>query len=282
MIFFIKLPFLVNSILSLSESRMKKFLVKIADDDLPTHAAALAYYCALSLAPLAVVTILVLSYLPASIDQILFQVRNLFGSPAADLAKSLFEKTAEPSTRTTAGIASVGISLIFASAAFAQLQNSFNRIFGVRSRPFKKWLSGRIQSMIWVFLFILLLFLAGFFVQILQWAGVTDQGSPEDLAGWGVKATGSILVPTLLFRYLPQGKVAWKAALLGGVLSGVGFELGARAIQIYLREAAWESAYGTTGVVVIFLLWVYYSSLVLLFCAEVVDFLNPHPRKCVD
>jgi len=258
---------------------MKKFLNKLIDDDLPTLAASLAYYSVLSLAPLVVVTILVLSYLPASVDQILSQVRVLFGAPAADMAKNLFEGIEEPSTRTWAGLISVVTSLVFASAAFAQLQNSFNRIFGVRGRPFQQWLKGRLISVGLVFLFILLLFLTGVFVQVLQWMGLTHRGSTGDWVSWAVKVAISILVPAMLFHFLPQGKVAWKAAILGGIASGIGFQLGTRGLQIYLQEAAWKSAYGTTGVVVIFLLWVYFSSLVFLFCAELVDFLNPQRRS---
>jgi len=258
---------------------MKRFFAKLVEDDLPTLAAALAYYSVLSVAPLAVVTILALSFLPASVDQILVQVKALFGAPAADLAKTLFDRTAEPSVRTTAGIISVTTSLIFASAAFSQLQNSFNRIFEIRTRPFKKWLSGRLQSVGFVFLFILLLLLSAFFMQVLRWLGLAGQGSQIDLVGWGLKAIASVLVPMLLFRFLPQGPVSWRAAIVGGLVAAVGFEIGARGMQVYLQEAAWKTAYGTTGVAVIFLLWVYYSSLVLLFSAELVNLLNPRSRS---
>ncbi len=236
------------------------------DDDLPTLAAALAYYSALSIAPMAVITMVIISYVPSSIDEITAQIQLVFGSPAADIAKRLFAQSTNPSTRSWAGLISILISVLFASAMFAQLQVSLNRIFEVKSRPIRIWFLKRIQSMGLVFVLILFLFLGSLAIQVLQkW----QSGFFVSHIHQNFRLILMMTSPILVLKMLPEKKVSWIGALLGGISTGILFEIGSRLLVKYLQVSAVASTYGAMGTLLAFLLWIYYSALILLFGAEI-------------
>ncbi len=246
--------------------KLKKFVHKVMDDDLPTLAASLAYYSALSIAPLAVVTLVVLSYLPTSLETIVDQIRFLFGDPAAQIATRLFEQSQKPTARSLASFLSIFVSIVFASAMFVQLQASLNKIFEVKSRPIRVWFFKRIQSMGLVFIFILLLFLSAFALKVLE------KYSPEFLeasVGDFLRFALLVLSPILLFKFLPETRTYWIPSCIGGLLVGVLFEVGNQFLVSYLKESAAHSAYGAMGSLLAFLLWIYYSAIILLFGAEI-------------
>jgi membrane protein len=243
---------------------LRHFITKILQDDLPTLAASLAYYSALSMAPLAVVTILILSYLPASVEDMIEQIQMVFGPQAAGLASQIFQQSVEPSLRSWAGVGSVLLSVVFASAMFAQLQVSLNRIFELKTQPIHRWFFKRLQTVGFVFVLILFLFLSSFVMKIFShfsgWFSWTSEAARLLL---------TVLSPCLLLYWLPERKVSWLAALCGGVITGLLFEIGNRGFGFYLGNTAVASAYGAMGTLMIFLLWIYYSALILLFGAEV-------------
>lgn len=86
--------------------------------------------------------------------------------------------------------------------------------------------------------------------------------------GIGVNVVALVLFLTLTYRLLPQTDVGWKSSLLGAAITGIVLLLGEIAISIYFTRAHPASNYGTVGAFVIVLLWIYYSSQLLLFGAE--------------
>ena len=75
---------------------------------------------------------------------------------------------------------------------------------------------------------------------------------------------------SILFRWMPDGRVNWSPAIYGGILTSVLFILGKILIGMYLGHAAIASSYGAAGSAVVLLLWAYYSSIIVLFGAEIV------------
>jgi membrane protein len=248
--------------------RLKSFVQKVIEDDLPTLAASLAFYSVLSMAPLAVMTIFVLSYLPASVEDFIQQIGLVFGPQASTLAQHLFRQSSETSLRNWAGFGSILLSLIFASAMFAQLQLSLNKIFEIKSQPIHRWILKRLQSMGLVFVLILALFLSSVAMNILVRFKEFETGGIQLL-----RITLVILSPCLLLYWLPPKKVVFFAAAVGGVITGLLFELGSWTFTLYLERTAVASAYGAMGSLVVFLLWIYYSALILLFGAEIANHL---------
>jgi membrane protein len=75
-------------------------------------------------------------------------------------------------------------------------------------------------------------------------------------------------ITTVIFRYVPDTRVGWKNALIGGVLTSVVFNAGNVGVGLYLARAAVTAAYGAAGSVVVVLLWLYFSAHMLLVGAE--------------
>jgi membrane protein len=76
------------------------------------------------------------------------------------------------------------------------------------------------------------------------------------------------LLFTLMFKLLPDAKVAWRDVALGALLTAVLFTVGKLLIGLYLGKSAIGSAYGAAGSLVVLVVWIYYSAQVLFFGAE--------------
>jgi membrane protein len=76
------------------------------------------------------------------------------------------------------------------------------------------------------------------------------------------------LLFALIFRYLPDAKIAWRDVWIGSSLTAILFVLGKFILAFYLGSGAAGSAYGAASSLITLLLWIYYSSLILLFGAE--------------
>jgi membrane protein len=72
----------------------------------------------------------------------------------------------------------------------------------------------------------------------------------------------------LVFRVLPDAKIAWRDVWVGAATTAVLFAAGNYLIGLYLSRGGVTSAYGAAGSLVVLLMWVYYSSQILLFGAE--------------
>jgi membrane protein len=72
----------------------------------------------------------------------------------------------------------------------------------------------------------------------------------------------------MIFKALPDVVIAWRHVLLGAAVTAVLFELGKLGLAFYLGRESTISSFGAAGSVVLLLLWVYYSSCILLFGAE--------------
>ena len=72
----------------------------------------------------------------------------------------------------------------------------------------------------------------------------------------------------IMFKLLPDTKVRWRDVWLGAALTAALFELGKMLIGVYVGRLALASTYGAAASLVIMLIWVYYSSQILLLGAE--------------
>jgi membrane protein len=75
------------------------------------------------------------------------------------------------------------------------------------------------------------------------------------------------LLFTIIFKVLPDVEISWKDVWMGGAITAILFALGKYLLGLYLARSVVSSAYGAAGSLVVFLLWVYYSALILFFGA---------------
>jgi membrane protein len=243
--------------------------------------AALAFYAALSLAPL---VIIVLGVAGVVIDRdrletyMADEANRVLGHGAGDLVRQVAAEQHSSGTGTLATIVGVVALMLAATAVFGQLKDGLDRIWDVK-RPAhtrlvlwsfakKKLLSVAMVASVGFLLLVSMLVSAGF--SLVTKRTVID----EDASSWGLAAhiAASVLVSMLLFtvvfRVLPDTRVDWVEAWGGGVLTAVLFHLGEWGIGQYLGRASVGSAYGAAGTLLVLLVWVYYSSVIVFAGAQ--------------
>jgi membrane protein len=244
-------------------------------------AASLAYYTALSLAPLVLLLVgvvgLVLDRQQVA-QQLTTQLEGLMGPAGRDLITSILAATS-PQGGAVATVIGLITLFIGATAVFGELQATMNLIWEVQPAPTSGvwagiwgWLRERIFSLALVFALAFLLLVSLVISAALASAAALFQGPEQALLSRVLELAVSLLVLTfmfaLFFKYVPDAEIRWRDVWLGGLLTAVLFTLGKTAIGVYLGRASVGSAYGAAGSMVVLLVWVYYSALILFFGAE--------------
>lgn len=252
----------------LAMALLRRFL----DADVITQAAAVAFYAALSLAPLLLLLLWLTASNAAAQDATLAQIALLVGPEAQDVARTVIDNARDrPDTGSIAGWWSIGLLLVGASAVFAQLQDALNRIFRTDATALDgigQWLRKRLFS------FGLLLALGFLLVVSLTVTTVLQLTLGHvGLLQPTIALLASLIVYAIAFafmyHFLPDRRVRWRLALAGGGLTAALFVLGRSAIAWYLDHATTGTAYGAMGALALMMLWVYYAA-IILFAGAVV------------
>jgi len=240
-------------------------------------AASLAYYTALSLAPLLLLIVgltgMVLGREQVA-TQLAAQLEGLMGPAGRELVTSILTTTS-PQGGTWATVVGLVTLVIGATAVFGELQATMNLIWEVRPAPTSgiwAWLKARVFSLAIVFALAFLLLVSLVVSAALAGAAALFWGPEQALLSRLLEIAVSLLVLTLgfslLFTYVPDAEIRWRDVWPGGVMTAVLFTVGKTAIGYYLGYASVGSAYGAAGSMVVLLVWVYYSALIVFFGAE--------------
>ena len=247
-------------------------------------AAALAYYTTFSLAPLLVLIIAIAGLAggrEAAQTQTMAQVEDLLGTDGRDFVQGMIESASKPATGLTATLLGAVTLLFGALGVFGELQNSLNTIWEVKPKPARGMLDGikrfilkRLLSFTMV-LGIGFLLLASLVVSAALSAFSEYIGTRWAFADFWLELINFILsfiVITLLFgmifKFLPEIKIAWKDVWLGAAVTSILFSLGKFLIGLYLGRSEVGNTFGAAGSMAILLIWVYYSAQILFFGAE--------------
>lgn len=251
---------------------LESAVIAFIDDDVLTHAAALAFYTALSFAPLIVLSLWLASSVSSSAQEaIITQIGALAGSDAKMAAAAVIENAhRRPTAGSIAGISGIVILIASATAVFAQLQSSLNAIWGIPGKPtseLQAWLRRRILSagVLGATFFVLAISLV---VSAVLGAVFDRTGYLWDLINQVVSLAVFTILFAALFRYLPDLRLGWRDTFAGAFATAALFGLGKLLIGLYFARSDIGGAYGSAGSVVVFLVWIYYSSAIFLFGAE--------------
>lgn len=247
-------------------------LQRFVDNDLLARSAALSFYALISLAPLLLLLLwLTASLYPSAQQALLVQVSDLAGSGAREVAETVLENARrEPDVGSLAGIWGTLLLFVAATVVFAHLQATLNLIFSTSADNLRggalAWLRKRVFSFGVVFALGFLLLVSMILTTVVQ---VAFANLPWLVPALGNAITLAVYVAafTLLYRFLPDRRVHWRQALVGGVITASLFVLGRWAIGKYIVLAAPGSAYGSFGTLVILLVWIYYAALVFFIGA---------------
>jgi membrane protein len=250
--------------------------------DILTHAASLAFYALLSLAPLLVLLLWLTASFDSSAQQTLVsRIGEIAGRGAATVVSTVIENAdRRPGVGSVAGLWSTLLLFAGATAVFARLQDALNLIFrsdAIRPTGIRAWLRKRVLSFGVVLSLGFLLLLATTVTTLLQ---VIFAGLPSLLPVLGTLASAALYVFSfaLLYHYLPDRRVHWRQAFLGGAITTGLFVLGRWGIGLYLASAAPGSAYGSMGAMVLLLVWIYYAAVVFFGGAMVTALIDERAR----
>jgi membrane protein len=240
-----------------------------------------AYFTVFSLAPLVLVLLAVFGLIFGGSDQarqkLTEQLQYLIDPSGIKVIQDIAANASKPQAGIVATAIGVVVALFGASGVFGQLQEALNTIWGVKPKP-GGGLLGFIRTrflsfaMVGGVCFLLLVSLTietllRVFTNYLK--NIMPGGDIISLALFLLFDLAVIaLLFAMIFRYLPDAKIAWRDVWVGAILTAVLFVLGKFVLGLYLGSGAAGSAYGAASSLVTLLLWIYYSALILLFGAE--------------
>ncbi|MBS0422056.1 MAG: YihY/virulence factor BrkB family protein [Proteobacteria bacterium] len=248
-------------------------------DNASTTGAALAFFCAFSLAPLLVILLAIAGVVvgeQAAFGQLQDQLQGLFGPSTAKTVMGAVRASQHSQGWISTSISIVTL-LVGASTVLSALQTALNTIWesgkavlsGVKGVLWSRLLSfGFILTLAFLLLISLTISTALSNVRsalahrhpaLVTLLGLTD---------FGVSLVIVTALFTLIYRYMPARRVPWKVVILGGFLTAVLFDLGRWAISLYLAHSTQPSAFGAAASFAALLLWLYYTAQIFLFGAE--------------
>jgi membrane protein len=251
-------------------------------DKAPQLGAALAYYTVFSLAPLILVLLAIVRVIfrddPAGTWNKITEQMSYFLDPSAvQVVQSIAQKASEPGKSTIATIIGVGLAIFGASGVFGQLQDALNTIWGVKAKPgggIWGFLRNRFLSFAMVagvcFLLLVSLTLESLlkafshYVQTVLPGGIVVALAVYFIFDFAVV----VLLFAMIFKFLPDVQIQWRDVWIGAVITAILFGIGKWLLGFYLGSGAAGSAYGAASSLITLLLWIYYSSQILLFGAE--------------
>lgn len=255
--------------------------VKFWEDKAPRLAAALAYYTALALSPLLLAVIAITGLVfdkEAASGQIKRQFEDTIGSQAAEFIQTLVAKSSSETNGILATAIAFGVLFFGASGVFSDLQSALNTIWKV---PGRKPEGGMLTAVKERLLSFSLVCGAAFLLLVSLVMTAFLAGINGYIAGWmpGMNALAQVInfvlnfvltaaLFAMMFKWLPETKLVWRDVWIGAAVTAGLFSIGRYLIGLYLGKAAVGSTYGAAGAFVVLLVWLHYSTLILLFGAE--------------
>jgi membrane protein len=248
-------------------------------DNASTTGAALAFYCAFSLAPLLVIVMTLTGWIVGEASAYGFlatQLDLLFGHSTAKILLDAIRDSQHAEGRL-ATLVSVGTLLIGATTVLAALDEALERIWGGAPQPRStagNWVRTRVLSLAFIltlsFLLLVSLTVSTAIAGLRTWTA--ERYAPLVGAVGGADLLVSIGLTTslfaLIYRYMPARRLAWPLVFGGGLFTAVLFSAGKWAVGWYLARSTQPTAFGAAASFAALLLWLYYTAQILLLGAE--------------
>jgi membrane protein len=251
---------------------LKKTVSKWNDDPTQRFGAALAYYTAIAVVPMSIITLELATYLlsqKTAEGLLLGQVEGLIGQQGAEAVGGMIKNWLETGSWIGPTLAACAVLFIAAAGAFDQLQDALNTIWGVEPKP----QPGYILKLRQRFLSLLSLLGTAFLLVVSLAVNAIIAGITSPVTNFKVLSglIGFVVITFLfamIFKLLPKAKIAWSDVWIGALVTTGLFTLGKWIVITYLAHSTVVASYGAPGSFVMLLLWALYSSHVLLFGAE--------------
>lgn len=262
-------------------SYVKQVFSEFAGDNILKYSASLAYYTVFSLAPLLIVIISICGVLfgrEAIQGHIYGEIKGLVGSDAAIQIQDTIKNIHLTGHNFFASTVSIIVLIVGATGIFGEVQDSLNKIWGLRIKTRKTWWKLIINRLLSFSLILSIGFVM--MVSLILNALVAAFGKFlgryfSEFSVIFIQISDNVLsfvittfLFSLMFKMLPDAKIKWKDVFVGGLITSVFFTLGKLAIGYYLGSSNIATVYGAAGSIMIIMVWVYYSSIILYLGAE--------------
>jgi membrane protein len=273
----------------------KETLHGFINDNCVKLSAALSYYTIFSLPPLLIIIVSICGFFFGTLavqGEIFWQIKDLVGNEAALRIQEAIKNVKLTSSNAFAAIFGVIILIFGASGVFSEIQDSLNLIWGIEAKPKRsliKFIQNRLVSfsMIGSLGFLLMVGLViNSLIEVLNKRLTLHFSKDAIYLFYIVNVIVVFIIITLLFiiifKALPDGKIALRDCTIGASFTALLFMLGKFAIGAYLGSSAFTSVYGTAGSIILILIWVYYTANILYFGAEFTRaYAHTHGQKII-
>jgi len=279
----------MHGLLALFKETFKKW----DRDNCPRLAAALAFYTLSSLAPLILFALVIAGSIfgqTAAREELLEQMDQLAGGIAVTVIKSILASAQNSQRSFWAGVAGLAVLLVSAGGVFVELQGALNLIF--RSPPrrasgVRALVRDRAFSMLLVlgtgFLLLTSLILSAVLSGLSHYLKSLSENFliALNLMAFFIPFVVITTLFALIFKWVPDRRIPFKAVVPGAILTALLFTLGKFLIGLYLGKSLIAGVYGAAGSFAILIVWVYYSAQIIFFGAEL-TYLNWHRTRVIE
>lgn len=252
-------------------------------DKVSVMAAALAYYTVFSIAPLLVIVLAIAGTVfdqASAREELIQQIQGLVGQDGGEVVRIILENASDPANNGGRVASLIGLALLLfgASGVFVQLQDALNSVWNVspkKGRGVWNFLRKRIISFLLIlgvgFLLLLSLVVSAVLAGLDSYTDSLFPGFDQLLQLFNLIISFGVitLLFALIYKYVPDVKIAWKDVWVGAIITSTLFIIGRSLIGIYLGNRSFASTYGAAGSFIVLLAWIYYSVQILFFGAEI-------------
>lgn len=241
----------------------------------------IAYYTIFSLPGLLVIIVNTVGYIWGEdqiVSRISQQAQQMIGVESARALETIMRNTDDRGSMTLSSILGFCTLVFGATGVFYQMQKSLNLVWDVKAKPekaFLKFLHDRLFSLGLVltvgFLLLVSLVLSALLGVLSEWVNTHFSDSLAFLFKVLDIAVSLGIITVLfaaIFKILPDAEVLWRDVWVGAAATSALFVIAKFIIGFYFGRSEPGLAYGAAGSIVLILLWVSYSTMVVLFGAE--------------
>lgn len=255
---------------------------KFRKDDPVRLAGTTAYFAIFAMAPIVIIIISLVGLIMGKQEissQVYSELNSLIGQQGTDYIKSLVQNYTSQDQNLVGTIVGIVVFLVTSTTFFTVLQSSINHVWEVKAKPRHNILKalkdrllsfGLILSMGFLLLVSMLIeaaisFLKDYIDKIFPGVEVILISVTNVVLTIGILT----LIFALIFKFLPDAIIKWRVTWIGALITAGLFEGGRALIGLFLGNSNIGLMYGAAGSLVVILLWVFYSSLIFFFGAEI-------------
>ena len=259
---------------------LKTALVGWWNDRAMSLGASIAFFTVFSLAPMLLVTIAIAGLVfgrEAAQGAIVAQLAGLTGGQTAAALEGMIASASSFDSGMIGLLIGIATFVLLATGAIIELQDNLNIIWKAKPEQtfgIVAFVRTRLLSLTLVVGFGFLLMVSLILDAGLSWVGTYLEASfsgvtvllqlVNSIIAFGIAA----LLFAMIFKILPAVVLTWRDVGMGATMTALLFTAGKFVIGYYIGKSGVASAYGAAASIITILLWIYYSSLILLFGAE--------------